>query len=101
MFIIAGISPKIKSLDPTPRRCPTCGLHQAYLKRIGWKSKPNADEILKQKRADILAGLEAAVRGELPTRGPRGGVLWTPRYFVRRVAWHVIDHAWEIEDRIL
>jgi hypothetical protein len=33
--------------------------------------------------------------------GPRGGVHWTPRYFVRRAAWHMLDHAWEIEDRIL
>ena len=24
---------------------------------------------------------------------------WTPRYTVRRSAWHVLDHAWEIEDR--
>lgn len=24
-----------------------------------------------------------------------------PRYWVRRVAWHVLNHAWEIEDRIL
>ena len=22
-----------------------------------------------------------------------------PRYFVRRAAWHVLDHAWELEDR--
>ena len=21
------------------------------------------------------------------------------RYFVRRSAWHVLDHTWEIEDR--
>jgi len=33
MFIIAGISPKIKILDNNPRLCPTCGLAQAYLKR--------------------------------------------------------------------
>jgi hypothetical protein len=25
---------------------------------------------------------------------------WPPRYVVRRAAWHVLDHAWEIEDRI-
>jgi hypothetical protein len=25
--------------------------------------------------------------------------LWSPRYFVRRSAWHALDHAWEIEDR--
>ena len=24
---------------------------------------------------------------------------WPPRYVVRRMAWHVLDHAWEIEDR--
>jgi len=22
-----------------------------------------------------------------------------PRYAARRIAWHVLDHAWEIEDR--
>ncbi len=24
---------------------------------------------------------------------------WPPRYAARRIAWHVLDHAWEIEDR--
>jgi hypothetical protein len=24
---------------------------------------------------------------------------WPPRYLARRVAWHVLDHAWEIEDK--
>ena len=24
---------------------------------------------------------------------------WTARYAARRVAWHALDHAWEIEDR--
>jgi len=28
--------------------------------------------------------------------GPKG---WLPRYAARRIAWHVLDHAWEIEDR--
>ena len=41
-----------------------------------------------------------AASGEMPERGPRGGVLWKPRYFVRRAAWHALDHAWEIEDRL-
>jgi hypothetical protein len=50
-------------------------------------------------RHAILSTLIAAARGEVPTRGPRGGVRWTPRYFVRRLAWHELDHAWEIEDR--
>ena len=28
------------------------------------------------------------------------GLHWTARYFVRRTAWHVLDHLWEIEDRL-
>ncbi|HEX6255422.1 MAG TPA: hypothetical protein VFZ70_06385 [Euzebyales bacterium] len=24
---------------------------------------------------------------------------WPPRYAARRIAWHVFDHAWEIEDK--
>ncbi|MGA9161658.1 MAG: hypothetical protein WB297_12460 [Actinomycetota bacterium] len=44
--------------------------------------------------------LEHAVRERVPTAGPRRGKRWVPGYFVRRVAWHVLDHAWEIEDRI-
>lgn len=33
-FFIGGVQPKIKVLDETPRRCPHCGLYQAYLKRV-------------------------------------------------------------------
>jgi hypothetical protein len=24
---------------------------------------------------------------------------WPVRYAARRIAWHVLDHAWEIEDK--
>jgi RNA polymerase subunit RPABC4/transcription elongation factor Spt4 len=34
MFIIAGVSPKTKIVDKNPRRCPVCGLFQAYFKRV-------------------------------------------------------------------
>lgn len=34
MILIAGVSPKTKIIDPTPRLCPSCGLAQAYLKRV-------------------------------------------------------------------
>jgi RNA polymerase subunit RPABC4/transcription elongation factor Spt4 len=34
MIFIAGVSPREKVLDQNPRRCPVCGLHQAYNKRI-------------------------------------------------------------------
>ena len=34
MIFIAGVTPKIKVLDQNPRRCPVCGLNQAYYKRM-------------------------------------------------------------------
>jgi hypothetical protein len=40
------------------------------------------------------ADLAAAVRDGAP------GGAWPARYVIRRSAWHVLDHAWEIEDRI-
>jgi hypothetical protein len=51
------------------------------------------------ERAAVLTGLERAQAGDLPERGPRGGAMWAPRRFLRRAAWHTLDHAWEIEDR--
>ena len=44
----------------------------------------------------------AAVMGRkhTPSDGsPIAGKKWPPRYAARRIAWHVLDHAWEIEDR--
>ena len=75
----------------------------AYLSRLGWKIKQadERDEALQQTRQAILKALESTASVGVPAPGPRGGVRWTARYFVRRAAWHVLDHAWEIEDRIL
>lgn len=50
-------------------------------------------------RGDFLEAVRARTRGELPDRGPRGGERWPARYAIRRATWHVLDHAWEIEDR--
>jgi hypothetical protein len=51
-------------------------------------------------RKEILDALIQATGTKTVRRGPRGGVRWPPRYYVRRAAWHVLDHAWEIEDRM-
>jgi hypothetical protein len=76
----------------------------SYLSSLGVKLKPSdrdePSEVLAYIRQAILTTLIAAARGEVPARGPRGGVRWTPRYFVRRLAWHELDHTWEIEDRV-
>lgn len=72
---------------------------ESYLAMLGAKA-PNGDpdERATRLRKAVLHALEVAVReGVQP--GPRGGKRWSPRYFVRRSAWHVLDHAWELEDR--
>jgi hypothetical protein len=74
-----------------------------YLGRIGVKYRPNegsdpSNELVRI-RPFILEALSAVACGEPVRTGPRGGVRWTARYYVRRSAWHVLDHAWEIEDR--
>ena len=50
-------------------------------------------------RSEIVEALGARAHGETPSNPSSTQKLWTPRYFVRRSAWHVLDHAWEIEDR--
>jgi hypothetical protein len=84
------------------------GSDAGYLSQAGWKllqgKAEDLDELatqLESTRQAILQALTSSARGEIPARGPRGGVRWSPRYFVRRVAWHVLDHAWEIKDRML
>ncbi|MBV8297008.1 MAG: hypothetical protein JO085_09240 [Acidimicrobiia bacterium] len=32
-------------------------------------------------------------------RDPPADAKWPPRYMIRRLAWHVLDHAWEVQDR--
>jgi hypothetical protein len=46
-------------------------------------------------RAAVSSVLAAASDG-----GPLCAGGWTPRYAVHHLAWHVLDHAWEIEDRV-
>jgi hypothetical protein len=42
---------------------------------------------------DAIAEVLAAPSDSLAAKG------WPPRYTARRIAWHVLDHAWEIEDK--
>jgi hypothetical protein len=80
------------------------GAEASYVARLGRKVETDGAEVLRaaleRTRGAALEALAAAARGEVPARGPRGGARWAPRYFVRRAAWHVLDHAWEIENRL-
>jgi hypothetical protein len=80
------------------------GADEGYLSRIGAKLEQSAggpQAKLEASRATIFNALAASARGEVPAVGPRGGKRWPPRYYVRRAAWHVLDHAWELENRVL
>lgn len=71
------------------------------------------DEIVEHVReAERSYGRKTGVR--VPPRTPwpeqraalrealvAGAGPWLPRYAVRRIAWHVLDHAWEVEDKDL
>ncbi len=78
------------------------GAESGYLSALGGKVPPSAtpQPSLEQTRQAILDALVASAQGEIPAHGPRGGKRWSPRYFVRRETWHVLDHIWEIEDRL-
>ena len=77
----------------------------AYLAMIGWKvqSKPALKNSMdaQQIRIEIVQATERAFQGPIEEQGPRGGERWPLRYFFRRSAWHVLDHTWEIEDRLI
>ena len=68
-----------------------------YLRKTGGRIGADADPAAV--RAAFVTALEARARGETPDVGPRGGKRWSTRFAVRYVAWHYLDHAWEIEDR--
>jgi len=42
----------------------------------------------------------AAIR-DFNASGPSAGKWWTVQFLIRRCAWHMLDHAWEMEDRDL
>jgi hypothetical protein len=77
---------------------------ESYLRRVAWRVSKGEPRELAKKMLDaremILQALDVAVNQGLPEKGPRGGKIWSVRFFIRRVIWHVLDHAWEIEDRL-
>lgn len=67
---------------------------RSYARTIGVRHPPaHGDHAAVQAcRAEIADVLRAARNGEPMPK-------WTARYFLRRAAWHVLDHVWEIEDK--
>ena len=71
---------------------------RAYLGGLGGSYKGKDADGLRDAMVEML---KRRARGEDPPLGPRRKKpLWSPRYAIRRSAWHALDHAWEIEDRV-
>lgn len=58
--------------------------------------RPRADDATAEAR--LRADLGSVLR-EPSDGSPLAARRWPPRYAARRIAWHALDHAWEIEDR--
>jgi hypothetical protein len=69
----------------------------AYLHQLGAKAPGDPDAARQAIRETLRArALGLPLARSTATRNP-----WSPRYFVRRAAWHLLDHAWELEDRTI
>ena len=74
---------------------------EGYLGGLGAKLPRDgkSSEAATRLRNAVRDALTARVEGR-PMAMPRNTKKpWSPHYFVRRAAWHLLDHAWEIEDR--
>lgn len=60
---------------------------RAYGRKVGARVPPRT--LWPEQRTQISAALISGAKTD----------AWTARYAIRRIAWHVLDHAWEIEDR--
>ncbi|MQA87322.1 MAG: hypothetical protein GEV03_22505 [Streptosporangiales bacterium] len=73
------------------------GAEASYARKLGVKHRqPDLGDThaVAALRGAIAAVLRTPSDGTPPV--PKG---WPPRYAARRIAWHVLDHAWEMEDR--
>ena len=71
------------------------GNEPAYFGKVGITlPKPKPEDPVAWRRAAFLELLAQPSDGTPPKEGG-----WPVRYVARRVAWHALDHVWEIEDR--
>ena len=73
------------------------GADGSYAREIGIRHKepePTDRVAIDALRAAVLDVLRRPSDGS-----PLAERKWTARYAARRIAWHALDHAWEMEDR--
>jgi hypothetical protein len=73
------------------------GAETAYARKLGIKLKqppPGDTAAIGALREAIAAVLSAPSDGAPVVPGG-----WATRYAARRIAWHLLEHAWEMQDR--
>jgi len=73
------------------------GAESAYARKVGIKMRElghTETAEMRKFRRSLVAALATPSSGKPPVE--KG---WPQRYAARRIAWHALDHAWEIQDR--
>ena len=73
------------------------GADHAYAREMGVRLPAGSlsdRAAVETERAAVLDVLRQPSDGS-----PLAGRKWPQRYAARRIAWHALDHAWEMEDR--
>jgi hypothetical protein len=76
------------------------GAEVSYARKVRDRQRAPAPDphdvaAVARERAELVAALRRPSDGSV-LMPPKG---WPPRYAITRTAWHVLDHAWEIEDK--
>ncbi|MBV8527498.1 MAG: hypothetical protein JOZ75_04215 [Candidatus Dormibacteraeota bacterium] len=74
------------------------GAEQAYARKLGVRLTQPAtgDTAAIRTFRDVIA---AALQARAADPATDSVSPWPVRYFIRRLTWHALDHAWEMEDR--
>lgn len=73
----------------------TIGADRGYARQIGVKTPK--DQI--ETSAGIVGNRNDVLNAIRQLNGDRTETKWPLRYFIRQVTWHLLDHAWEMDDR--
>jgi hypothetical protein len=72
----------------------------AYARKLGLRSEAGQPRPVDGAAvAAFRSAMSTALQEGMTSVEPVARGSWPARYAARRVAWHVLDHAWEIEDK--
>jgi hypothetical protein len=73
------------------------GSDHAYAREMGLRIPP--PDPADRATVDAMRAAMLEILRQKSDGSPLASRRWTTRYAAHRIAWHALDHAWEIEDR--